>query len=231
MNSKYYEAGKDVDVLLGMSGFALKTIVPNSKVLEFGPSYGRMTKYMKEELNCDVTIIEYNKSDFKMALQYASFGLNEDIDDLKWCNELQYHKYDYIVFTDVLEHLRNPEIVLQKSISLLKENGSIIFSVPNVAHGDILLQMYYNCFNYQSTGLLDNTHIHLWAKENILQLIKDLNLNIKQFVTMRIPMFETEAGTFINKEAVPQKLIDILKERGKDNDIYEFGIEVGLNEV
>ena len=34
----------------------LKQIHPNSLVLEFGPANGRTTKYLKEMLECDVSI-------------------------------------------------------------------------------------------------------------------------------------------------------------------------------
>lgn len=33
----------------------LKQIRPRSSVLEFGPAYGRMTRYLKEKLNCNIT--------------------------------------------------------------------------------------------------------------------------------------------------------------------------------
>jgi hypothetical protein len=35
----------------------MRHIQPNSIVLEFGPAYGRMTKYMKETLDCKVYIV------------------------------------------------------------------------------------------------------------------------------------------------------------------------------
>lgn len=39
----------------------INRIKPNSIVLEFGPANGRMTKYMKEQLNCKVYAVEIDE--------------------------------------------------------------------------------------------------------------------------------------------------------------------------
>ena len=44
------------------------------------------------------------------------------------------YEFDYILFADVLEHLREPAAVLKKSLPSLKANGQIILSVPNLAN-------------------------------------------------------------------------------------------------
>jgi 2-polyprenyl-3-methyl-5-hydroxy-6-metoxy-1,4-benzoquinol methylase len=42
--------------------------------------------------------------------------------------------FDEVVCADVLEHLKNPLVVLLEITRLLKPNESIIISVPNIAH-------------------------------------------------------------------------------------------------
>ena len=42
-------------------------VKPNSLVLEFGPANGRMTKYMKERLNCKVYAVEIDEDAAKDA--------------------------------------------------------------------------------------------------------------------------------------------------------------------
>lgn len=39
-----------------------KFVQPNSTVLEFGCANGRMTKYMYENLDCNVYILEYEET-------------------------------------------------------------------------------------------------------------------------------------------------------------------------
>jgi len=44
------------------------------------------------------------------------------------------HKFDVAVFGDVLEHLRDPWKVLEET-QLLKSEGYVVASIPNIAHG------------------------------------------------------------------------------------------------
>ena len=95
----------------------LKKIRENSTVLEFGPAYGRLTKYLSENLNCTVDIVEIDKESGLEASVYARKALVGpdlgDIDTFKWVQVFSGNKYDYIIFADVLEHLRFPERVIE----------------------------------------------------------------------------------------------------------------------
>ena len=68
-----------------------------------------------------------------------------------------------IVFGDVLEHLLDPATVLTSSLELLRPGGSIVISIPNVAHGAVRLALLQGRWNYTDTGLLDKTHIRFFT--------------------------------------------------------------------
>lgn len=97
----------------------LKYIRHYSKVLEFGCANGRITKYMAEQLNCEVSIVEYEKEAYQDAVKFVADGLYTDIMQFEWCKYFQ-SSFDYIIFADVLEHLANPKEVLIKTHKLLK---------------------------------------------------------------------------------------------------------------
>ena len=108
----------------------LRWIKPQSTVLEFGPAHGRMTKFLKENLRCSVTIIELDAESGTEAARYAERALIGEIEgniesDL-WVQKLQGGTFDYIIFCDVLEHLHNPGKTLAAAIGLLSDGGSII---------------------------------------------------------------------------------------------------------
>lgn len=46
-------------------------IQPGSRVLEFGPADGRLTSYLSQEKNCDVTIVELDAESGAKAAKYA----------------------------------------------------------------------------------------------------------------------------------------------------------------
>ena len=147
-----------------ITGKIMLRIKPFSRVLEFGCAKGRMTRYMKEKLNCDVSIVELDAESFSEARGFAQGGFCGDIEEYGWIEYFSGEIFDYILFADVLEHLRNPETVLRETVQFLKPDGEILVSIPNIGHHDILANLYLNRFSYTSLGLLDNTHIHFWGK-------------------------------------------------------------------
>ena len=153
-------------------------IKKGSTVLEFGPASGRLTKYLKEEMNCQVYIVEIDEEAGKIASQYAMDYVIGNIEDYEWIEKFKGIQFDYILFADVLEHLFHSEEVLAKSISVLKPEGYIIMSLPNIAHNSIIINLIQNKFEYKNTGLLDHTHVRFWTYDNIENMLKNLKLNV-----------------------------------------------------
>lgn len=145
----------------------LEHIRQGSTVLEFGPANGRMTKVLKESLGCTVYIVEYDEPAFKEAMVYAEKGICGDIMQFSWLEEFAGVSFDYMIFADVLEHLYDPGLVIQKAQALLEDEGSIWVSVPNIAHNDVITKLYSDKFEYTATGLLDDTHIRFFTYESL----------------------------------------------------------------
>ena len=126
----------------------LEQIRRGSVVLEFGPANGRMTKYLKQELDCDVYLAEIDEEAGKQALLYGKDLVIGDVENFEWFERYRDIKFDYIVFADVLEHLRDPKTVLDRCKLLLKHEGSVLLSVPNLAHNSVLINLMNNEFEY-----------------------------------------------------------------------------------
>jgi glycosyltransferase involved in cell wall biosynthesis/2-polyprenyl-3-methyl-5-hydroxy-6-metoxy-1,4-benzoquinol methylase len=160
----------------------LRWIKPQSTVLEFGPAHGRMTKFLKENLRCNITIIELDVESGTEAAKYADRALlgeiEGNIEGDHWVEKLQGSTFDYIIFADVLEHLHNPAQILARATGLLSANGSIIFSIPNIAHNSILIELWKNRFEYRSTGLLDETHLHFFSQTSLTKLVRQTGLYV-----------------------------------------------------
>ncbi|MBU9736568.1 class I SAM-dependent methyltransferase [Diplocloster agilis] len=148
-----------------------ENIAPNSTVLEFGPANGRLTKYLKEELKCDVYLVEIEEEAGAEALKFGKELIVGDIEEFKWVQKYRNIKFDYMIFADVLEHLRNPEKVLLLSKGLLKQEGSMFISVPNLAHNSVVIDLINNKFQYSDIGLLDNTHIHFFTVHHLNEML------------------------------------------------------------
>ena len=154
----------------------LEQVRSHSTVLEFGPANGRLTRYLKEELHCKVYLVELDEVAGKEALQYGEDLVTGDIETFEWLEKYRNIRFDYLIFADVLEHLRKPLEVLIQAKLLLKEDGSVLLSVPNLAHNAVLINLLNNQFQYNPIGLLDNTHIHMFTKTSLETMLSDAGL-------------------------------------------------------
>uniref|UniRef100_N2ARV5 Methyltransferase domain-containing protein n=1 Tax=Eubacterium plexicaudatum ASF492 TaxID=1235802 RepID=N2ARV5_9FIRM len=202
------------------TGKILRQVEKNSIVLEFGCAHGKMTRYMKEQLNCKVYIVELDRQAFQDAVIYAKDGLCGDIEQLQWVEAFSGIRFDTILFADVLEHLSCPDVVLEKTHALLKDEGNILISVPNIGHGDILLNLYDNNFQYTELGLLDHTHIHFWGMKNLEKFCSQAGYEIVTEDAVTVEPFTSEQSRWLDmekKEAYAGALF------GKEYyDIYQF---------
>lgn len=89
-------------------------------------------------------------------------------------------KPDCIIFADVLEHLQDPLEILKKFKDYLSPGGTILASVPNVAHPTIQRELSSGLFRYTNAGLLDKTHLRFFTSISLQQLFVAAGLRIKQ---------------------------------------------------
>lgn len=202
------------------TGMILSKIEKGSTVLEFGCAEGRMTRYMQQTLDCRVYIVELDKAAYDTAAQYAADGVCGDIMDFVWAEKFGHIGFDTIIFADVLEHLTQPEKVLERAANLLKDTGKLFISVPNITHNDILLKAYGERFDYTATGLLDDTHVHFWGLENLKELSGKFGLHLLAIQGTPCPTGETEQYA---EENLPGNTLlkNILRER-RGGEIYQF---------
>jgi 2-polyprenyl-3-methyl-5-hydroxy-6-metoxy-1,4-benzoquinol methylase len=198
----------------------LRNINPNSKVLEFGCAHGRMTKYLKEILQCEVHIVEQDYDDLKIASQWAEKSWHKKIEDFDTDE-----KYDYIIFADVLEHLIDPRQCLLESKFYLNDNGSIWISIPNVGHNSVLIDLLNNKFEYKEVGLLDKTHLRFFTEQSLSEMVESCALKINQ----KFNLINTVGNTEFNNsyDDVPDAVSDYLKSR-LNGEVYQFVWELKL---
>jgi len=197
----------------------LEQIKPNSFVLEMGCATGYMTKYMKEKLGCTVDVIEKDAEAIKQAAQYARGVYCGDIDTDGWFSHYKIDgSYDYILFADVLEHLMFPLEALTLANKLLKDDGKIIVSIPNICHNDIIIKLFYDRFTYTNLGLLDSTHIHFWGIPDFAELLNKAGLKSTNVEEVKMPTQGTEQRTDFK---VNGQLMNLLMSRA-NGEVYQW---------
>ncbi len=161
----------------------IRQIDSNCEVLDIGCARGLIGKYLKDVKNCVVDGIEYDKEAYKIAKNKNIYRdlFNFSIADLASKDYKSFEnlnkKYDFIIFADVLEHLVEPWVVLKNVSKFLKPKGSIIVSIPNIAHIDIIKGLINGDFNYAEFGILDSTHLRFFTACSFIQMVKSIAKN------------------------------------------------------
>jgi hypothetical protein len=81
-------------------------------------------------------------------------------------------RFYFVLLLDVIEHLGNPETLLDKIREKSKLKCPIvIMTVPNVAFFFVRFQLLFSYFNYGKRGILDLTHRRLFTYKSFKKLI------------------------------------------------------------
>lgn len=82
--------------------------------------------------------------------------------------------YDLVIANHVLEHLVNPDRVLQKLYGMLRTGGQFIGALPNIRHWSIARDVFFRGrWDYADEGILDRTHLRFFARKNIYELFQN----------------------------------------------------------
>lgn len=109
----------------------IKQYLKGRNCLEIGSGKGHMTKLLARKFS-NLTLIEPNPESYN-ALPFPD----------KICAEMEYvnldKKFDTIVCTNVMEHVEDPQLVLEKIKQHMKQSSTLILVVPNARSYNRLL--------------------------------------------------------------------------------------------
>lgn len=183
----------------------------NKNFLDVGCGAGDNSRLIKAlSPQAHIVGITYSNEEAKLANMILDkcwvFDLEEEIPQT-----LMKQSFDCIIFSHVLEHLKNPEIVIHTFSSLLRPGGEIIIAVPNILSWRMRLQFLVGNFTYVSAGELDKTHLRFFtfdtADNYLFQKSANLKIIVKD-VTGSFPLW------LLRRYILPQFVIDYIDRLG-----------------
>ena len=178
----------------------LKSLPAGSKVLDVGTASGMLAR-RNENKSLRFFGIETNAEWAEQAKPFYEKLWNCSFDEM---HDEDLRGYDVIVLGDVLEHMLNPETVLNKLVELQSTGSIFIISVPNIANIWVRLHLLIGHFNYAERGILDRTHLRFFTRKTLIDFVKDSKLEILSIQVTPIPLelvssfFTTKVGRFIH---------------------------------
>jgi 2-polyprenyl-3-methyl-5-hydroxy-6-metoxy-1,4-benzoquinol methylase len=159
----------------------------NNDILDIGCGEGYFAERIAQSGNRTIGIDllpEVKQMNFLSGYIQADLeqGLSNARQPLEGC------QFDKILLQDVLEHLRNPEILLKDCAQFLKPNGQVLISVPNVANLTVRLSLLLGIFQYAERGILDKTHVRFFTRRTARKLIEACGYEVQQSFMTIMPL-------------------------------------------
>ncbi|HTW42738.1 MAG TPA: methyltransferase domain-containing protein [Solirubrobacteraceae bacterium] len=211
-----YARAVDLDDLGNPHTLAVLIAGREGRVLDIGAATGSVAGALREH-GARVWGVEIDEAAASEAAKVCEQVVVGDVEQLDLDSELNQHEFDWLLFLDLLEHLRDPLAVLKRCLSLLAPGGRVLISLPNVAHRSVRLQLLRGHFRYTEIGLLDRTHLRFFDQDSVRELLADAGLCIEEELPIRHPADEED----LVLDDVPP---DLVRELDGDptSDIYQF---------
>ena len=158
------------------------------EVLDIGCGEGFFAEKLIEQDNrVDGVDILAQPKHAQLFGKYVQADLDQGLDQA--LPALTNNTYDRVLLQDILEHVRNPHKVLTDCHQLLKPQGLLLVSVPNVANITVRLSLLFGRFEYADRGILDKTHLKFYTLNSARHLLEKAGYAI---VTQKVTVMPLE---------------------------------------
>ena len=186
---------------------AIDAVPAHASVIDLGAGPGGVAQALVEK-SCQVAVVDQHPLASEVAdVQFFMQDLDEPL-------AFDTKPYQHILLLDMIEHLRNPELFLQRLRSqFTHEKKTVIITTPNIAFLPERIMLLAGQFNYGKTGILDVTHTRLFTFRSLKRLLRDHGFRIKSIRGVPAPFPKAFGDGRLARAslAVNQALIGISK--------------------
>ena len=151
---------------------AIDVVPAHTSVIDLGAGPGGMAKALAEK-GCQVAVVD------RHPLPGDAGEIRVFLQDLDDPPDFDTKPYQRILLLDMIEHLRDPELFLQRlRRQFTHETKIVIITTANVAFLPERLMLFAGQFNYGKMGILDVTHTRLFTFRSLRRLLRDHGFRI-----------------------------------------------------
>jgi cyclopropane fatty-acyl-phospholipid synthase-like methyltransferase len=133
-------------------------------LLEVGCVPGRNMVYFARNFGYQVSGLDYSDEIQKVGSILRAHNVSEF--ELFQRDFLEFNpssKYDIVFSQGFVEHFTEPDLVFKKHVDLLRSNGLLIISLPNLHYGQKLLYLLFGLRHLFDLHNLDVMSPHIWS--------------------------------------------------------------------
>ena len=172
--------------------FLAHHIPAGSSVLDLGCGTGALGRWLVNRGHTVLDGVTFNSAEADIARTNYRQIVEGDLETLDLLTAFASRHYDVIVCADVLEHLKNPAVVLEQCKTLLSPEGRLLISVPNAAYAGLIAELMHGQFRYRDEGLLDKTHLRFFTRSSLLDFLELGGWQVASTETVRRELVESE---------------------------------------
>jgi 2-polyprenyl-3-methyl-5-hydroxy-6-metoxy-1,4-benzoquinol methylase len=154
---------------LGGHSKLLALVGHGKRVLDVGCSSGYLARPLVER-GCTVVGLEFDPDAAEAAREVCEDVLVGDVETMDL--PFEHGSFDVVLGGDLIEHLRDPEAFFVRMRPLLRANGRLVLSTPNIANWAIRLGLLVGRWRYTERGILDRTHTHLFTRSTLVEALE-----------------------------------------------------------
>ena len=143
------------------------------RVLELGCGHGQTLSFLKRERCAQFVVgVELVPEVAAIARRRPELDLilTGDIEQISL--DLPVTRFDLVIASHVLEHVKDPWSVTRQLAALMSPEGQFIGSLPNVRNAKVSLPLVlFGKLEYTQDGVLDWTHTKFFTKATIQDLL------------------------------------------------------------
>jgi glycosyltransferase involved in cell wall biosynthesis/2-polyprenyl-3-methyl-5-hydroxy-6-metoxy-1,4-benzoquinol methylase/Flp pilus assembly protein TadD len=148
-------------------------LVPKTakRILDIGCCMGGAGRTLKQRQACEVWGVEISPELARIAAQHYEKVIVGDIEDDSVWQQLPKGYFDCVICGEVLEHLLAPDRVLKRLHEVTVPDCTLVLSVPHVGHASVIRKILRGDFDYEPTGILDESHLRFFSRKNLWRLL------------------------------------------------------------
>jgi 2-polyprenyl-3-methyl-5-hydroxy-6-metoxy-1,4-benzoquinol methylase len=167
----------------------LELVGPAKRVLDVGCSTGYLAERLQQR-GATVVGLDMDEQSAELARRFCTDVLVGDIETM----ELPFEPaaFDAILCGDLIEHLRDPQALLFRLRPLLRPDGRLVLSTPNIANWAMRLGLLFGRFRYTEWGILDKTHTHFFTQKTLRECLEAAGYKVEILdYTVPVPVLST----------------------------------------
>lgn len=165
------------DLKLGFSSshtMAIAAAKPGAKILDMGCGRGYVADEFAKKGATVVGIDQYAPDEsVRASVQFRRW----DLDAEHFPVDLS--EFDQIFMLDIIEHLKDPEIFMEKiRDAAARKRSELIITTANIGFFVTRFMLLFGHFNYGRKGILDRTHTRLFTFESLHELLEQAGYRV-----------------------------------------------------